>query len=147
MCDPQKKKISELFAENEHALINMLRCWHTQQNVEESTVILPVWQGNWARRLAGFAESIQVADNGNWRIFNWETVINALLAIRVSDRPMREGTLSVSIKDYGVLQLTVCNGKAGCIKTSASPDIEWDSFTATPNPVWSPLCPMGKRLA
>lgn len=130
VCDAQKRRISELIAHSDTAMPELLRAWFAQQDAEESTVILPAFQESQLRSLTGLAEEFHLVDNGNWRIFRWDRVADALIKVRSAWRPLREGSLSVGIQGYGTIRFTVQGKAASCEKTSARPDVEWDPFTA-----------------
>jgi len=128
--DPNQSRITEIFAESDAAFAGMIRCWVAQQNTAESSVILSLWQGNHTRYLGGLAEESRLTDNGNWRIFNWEKVINALLVIKQTDRFLRDGSLSIGIKEYGTIHICIRNGQIECAKTALPPDFEWEPSIA-----------------
>lgn len=51
------------------------------------------------RALIGFAETTSTAPSGNWRIFNWQKVVDALIRAKQMHEPMPAGSVAVQIGD------------------------------------------------
>lgn len=130
VCDQQKKRITEIFAQNDAAFAGMIRRWFSQQNISETTVILSLGQETQGRYLNGLAEGFRLIENANWRIFHWDKVIAALLAVKNSEDQLRDGAITVGIKGYGAVHISIRNGITSCVKTSLPPDVELEPSIA-----------------
>lgn len=130
VADKKRRRITEIFAESDSVFADMLFQWLSQQNTAETGIFLAPWQENYARCLGGFAEEYTLTDNGNWRIFNWEKVLQALLKIKNTQHPLRDGSLVIGIDGYGAIYISVKPGTIECGKTTAKPDLELDTFYA-----------------
>lgn len=126
----QQDCVTELFAENDETLIAMIHAWMVQQCVEETKILLAPWQEGAARGLGKIAEEFRMVDSGNFHIFNWEKVTGSLMHVKNQMEPMESGCLRLGITGYGTLQMTVENGKAGCMKTQEEADVMLDHHTA-----------------
>ena len=51
--------------------------------------------------------------------------------IKSRDHRLLNGSLLLGIKDYGTFMIRVDGEEVSCKRAAGSPDIEWDSFTAS----------------
>jgi hypothetical protein len=130
VSNPERNRIAELFAESETVLTGMARAWFAQQNVQETTIVLPSWAQDSARYLSRMSEDVRATNSGNWRIFNWHKVVGALLAVKNAQNRLADGTLCIGIREYGNLKISVCGEKATCESTPERADMECDPLTA-----------------
>jgi predicted acetyltransferase len=131
VANPEQNKIAEIFAESGAALAAMIRSWFMQHNVQEISVIASQWCSDNERYLGGIAEDVRVTSNGNWRIFNWQKVIQTLLRVKNSQQHLADGAFCLGISQYGNIKIYVHRGIIGCERTSEQSDVEWDNTTAT----------------
>ena len=127
----KQDRITEIFADDDACFSEMILSWFLQQNIAQTSLFLAPWQASFARLLGTFAEECHLNDNGNWRIFNWEKVVRSLLMIKSRDHRLLNGSLLLGIKDYGTFMIRVYGEEVSCKRAAGSPDIEWDSFTAS----------------
>lgn len=123
--------ITEIFAEDEDILTDMIRCCMQQEKEEEIKVLLAPWQEKAARRLGRIAEEFCMRDCGNFRIFNWEKVVGSLFAVKNQMEKLMDGSLLLGIRGYGTLELKVENGVTSCTKTDKTAEVELDPHTAS----------------
>ncbi|MEX0885930.1 MAG: GNAT family N-acetyltransferase [Phycisphaeraceae bacterium] len=83
------------------------------------------------RRLASLAERVRVADSGNWQVFNWPVVIEALMHAAHATQPLMAGEVVLAIEDAGALRLAVTGEGPACEPTRARPAMTLDAATAT----------------
>ena len=78
------------------------------------------------RRLFGacaLADSTRVQCCGNWQVFDWPAVLDALLAERARSEALPAGEAVVQIAGAGRLRLWVDDATGGCEPTNAAPQI------------------------
>jgi len=80
--------------------------------------------------LVRLAEYAQVRASGNWRVFDWETVVSALLRLRVATSGLASGDVTVAIAGHGSYRLVVSGTDARCGRTDRAPDFSVDPATA-----------------
>lgn len=129
-ANTEHNQITELFVQDEASLYSMIYSWFPQQKVQEATITQPLWAQNAARHLGGMAEDVLVTNSGNWRIFNWVKLVDALLRVKAAQHQLADGALCVGIREYGNLKLIVCGTTASCENTTERADVEWEPFTA-----------------
>ncbi len=127
----KQDRITEIFADNDLVFTSMIYRWFAEREITDTTVLLTVWQESFAHILSGIAEDFQMTNNGNWRIYNWEHVIGTLLKLKGTRYSLADGTARIGITGYGTLQICVSNGVVECHRADVTPDVEWDSLTAT----------------
>ena len=127
----ENKKIVELFVEESASLTCILRSWLVQQNVQEVTIIQPIWAKHVSQCLGNLAEDMQITGSGNWQMFHWDKVISALLSVKGKQQQLMDGSLCIGIMGYGNLHLEVCGNSVNCELTTAQADVQWDALIAT----------------
>lgn len=125
-----KTCITELFAENDEILEQMVRLWVSKQEQESVKVKLAPWQDEIARRLGCLAEEFRVTDSGNYQIFNWDKVVACLLTAKNQQECLPDGKLLLGIEEYGTLEICVKNGEVDCKKTEEAAEVVLGSFAA-----------------
>lgn len=83
------------------------------------------------RKLSGFAETTALHPSGNWRVFNWRPVIDALMRVKHEAEPMPRGAVSLKIDGCEeVLRLVVDDRGARCESGDGEPDLTIDHLAA-----------------
>jgi predicted acetyltransferase len=131
VANPEKNRITEIFAENDRAFAAMVRSWVERHNIQEASISLPPWEQGSARYLGGMAEDVRILNDGNWRILNWQKVMEALLLVKSRQQRLQDGALTVEIKGDDKLGIQVHKGTATCRISTDRADVEWDPCTAT----------------
>ena len=124
-------RITEIFADDQATFTAMIYRWFAEREIAKTVIQLAPWQERYARVLSDIAEEFHLSDNGNWRIFNWENVLGALLPLKNSHYLLADGTVRIGISGYGTVSVCVSGGTVTCHKTDLQPDVTWDSLTAT----------------
>lgn len=130
VVDREQGCFTEIFAENDEILLNMIRTWLYQREAEYVKVMLAPWQEKAAREIGKLAESFGMRSSGSFRIFNWEKVVGSFLKVKSEREALVSGNIKVGIKEYGTLEISVENGTVTCTKTDADADVVFDEFTA-----------------
>lgn len=125
-----KKCITEMFAENDEILEQMVRLWVSQQEQESVKVKLAPWQEEIARRMGRLAEEFRLTESGNYQIFNWDKVIGCLMEVKNQRETLPDGQMRLGIEDYGTVLIQVEQGAVTCRKTEQTPEAELDTFAA-----------------
>lgn len=131
VVDHAQERFTEIFAENDEILMNMVRTWLYQQQTEYVKILLAPWQEKAARKLGMIADDFCLKDSENFRIFHWEKVVGCFLEVKMQMAPLIPGNLRIGIEDYGTLDITVEDGKVTCRKTDLEADVNLDAFTAS----------------
>jgi predicted acetyltransferase len=122
--------VSELAAENDGVALRMLRAWVAAQSGREVSIGLPAWRADLARMLGAYCESASARPTGNWQIFDWAGVVEALLHARRLGGTLLEGAVVIAIGGYGALELRVEGERTTCVRTAAPADLQCDAYTA-----------------
>lgn len=90
--------------------------------------------------LGRVAEGYHIRPVGNWRIFDWQGVLRALLALRRETTGLPPGEIVIGIEGYGNLRLTVSAERAVCERTDESAAVEMTESVAM-RTLFGPLPP------
>lgn len=123
--------ITEIFADTDEILVQMVQSWLLWKKTEEMKVLLAPWQQETAREIGRFAEEYRVTDSGNFRIFNWDKVVGSLMQLKQQMEPLMAGSMKLGIEGYGTLLITVEAGKVSCSKTEMEAQVVLDPKTAS----------------
>jgi predicted acetyltransferase len=123
--------INELVAQDADTAAQILRTWVEQSSLDV-VVKLQAPAGPVLRRLNGFADSLHVLPEGNWQIFDWSRVVDALLKAQHKANPLPHGSTVLNIGETpSEIMLTVDAEGARCQMTDREPDFVLDTFSAT----------------
>ena len=120
--------ITELLAVNEGEPELAIAAAWVQQHGDTRFELSP-----WNRllpKLANLCEGMSVSSSGNWLIFDWENVLDALLKTRAAQGPLVDGAVIIEIEGYGRLLLEVDGKHIRCAPTDAEPSLSADPATA-----------------
>lgn len=81
------------------------------------------------RALIGFAETTNVGPSGNWRVFNWQKVVDALMRAKHACEPMPAGSVAIQI---GEEQEPVCIQNGQESRGAHPADLKIDPLAAVP---------------
>ncbi|MEE2710949.1 MAG: GNAT family N-acetyltransferase [Gemmatimonadota bacterium] len=132
--------IAELCGETTEAALRVVRGWVEQHSLDYVIVEMHAIPNGLFYGLGRISEHVRVRESGNWQVFDWVTVTDALMRLRHNSAPMPNGTVSVGIEGYGAIQLTVDADRATCTATDARADITCDAPTAK-RLLYGPLSP------
>ena len=89
------------------------------------------WEKSLARDLGSFCENVEVRHASQFKILRWDMLTGALLRWKAQQRRLPEGELTLEIKGWGSLQLSVEGQSAVCRRTQQTGEISLDPVTAT----------------
>lgn len=114
--------VAELVAESDETALEMARSW-VAQGEQGVSIELSSMAGSLVRRLGQVCEGVSIRSSGNWQVFAWAEVVDALLKLRRASGPLAEGAMVIEVEGYGQLQLKVEGERAGCVSTEEQPDL------------------------
>ena len=88
------------------------------------------WQTVAARSLGALADQSDLGCSGNWQVFDWPTLLAAVLGERARAGSPPGGEAVLEIAGAGRLRLWVDGTAGGCTATDDAPQVTLDSFTA-----------------
>ncbi len=137
---PENRQINELAASDPDTTAQIIRQWVIGSDKNVTLRMLgPV--GSILHRLVGFAENVTIGPTGNWRVFNWVKLVDALLKVQHAASPLLPGTVVVGVDDEDLrLCLTVDEQGARCESCGEPADISADALTVT-RLLFGPLSP------
>jgi predicted acetyltransferase len=105
-----------------YSLAVILR-WLKERKSESVTIQVPSMDLNLIRAMAAEAEETRLSGSGQWQVFDWPAVTEALLKVRRHDPALQDGAVRLGIQGAGVLNLTVDGKRSGCSTTDEAPDL------------------------
>jgi predicted N-acetyltransferase YhbS len=132
--------VTELLADNDDVALRMVHGWVAHHTEHDVTIEVPPVNGTMIHNLAQFSEQISARISGNWQVFDWSTVTDALMKMRRLRGPMLEGSVVVGIAGYGAVRLEVAGGEARCVMTDEQPDVHGDASSVM-RLLFGPLAP------
>ncbi|MEW6753765.1 MAG: GNAT family N-acetyltransferase [Candidatus Latescibacterota bacterium] len=133
-------RVYEVAATDEEVAERLLRAWVATAAGGGTTVELPATRAALGRGLGRWCEHPAVSLAGNFQVFNWQQVLEALLAARALAGPLLPGRVVIGITGQERLELAVEGGQTACTATTAPPHVEWDAHTAL-RALFGPLRP------
>lgn len=130
--------ISEIHTANDADCIKIMHAWLAVNGLKEVTVYMNPWRRSLIRALARVCESVQLTNDHQYRIFNWDKVVDAFMALKASYAPMVDGKAVISIGDWGKLSISVANGVPSVSRTDEPEDIALTEFQAV-SVIFGPL--------
>jgi predicted acetyltransferase len=122
--------VNEFVVKDTHTATEVVRTWIEQGN-DKLTVVMQQPAGPILRHLHGFAETLHLYHEGNYQVFDWVKVVDALLKLKHETEPLIDGNVTIRIADADVtLALMIDGDLARCEATDKEPDINLDSLTA-----------------
>jgi predicted N-acetyltransferase YhbS len=122
--------LSEVCAVDAAEAATMVRAWVGDTKAGSVVVDVPAWDLGLGRALDVFAEGAQAKTSGNWQIFDWCAVLEALLLLKGRTAPLADGEAVLEIQGYGRLRLVVRQGEGRCERTDAAAGLSCDALTA-----------------
>lgn len=103
----------ELVAQSDEILAQVALAWLARMD-QPVTFAFPASTGPAFRALSELAEWVELRPSGNWQVFNWAKVLDALLRLRQRQSPLLPGEVVVGLPDGQRLHLEVRQSSAGC---------------------------------
>ena len=135
-----KGDVAEVHAEEDGRALDMARLW-VEREGRANFSVHPL-NGDLAYDLGRCCEQAELSASGNWQIFDWVAVVDALLKAQHLKVPLVEGVVVLDIGGCGALQLQVDGDGASCVATDAAADLVCTAPTAM-RLLFGPLPPAG----
>ena len=135
-----KGDVAEVHAEEDGRALDMARLW-VEREGRANFSVHPL-NGDLAYDLGRCCEQAELSASGNWQIFDWVVVVDALLKAQHLKVPLVEGAVVLDIEGCGALQLQVDGDGASCVATDAAADLVCTAPTAM-RLLFGPLPPAG----
>ena len=97
---------------------------------EKRNCAIPAFNVEQIRLLCATAESYRVTYPSRFKILNWQGITDATMRLGAKTAPMLDGEFVLEIEGYGTIRLFVRDGKAGCERTDAAPELTLDRLAA-----------------
>jgi len=123
-------QIAELVGDDDATAFRMLRAWAANHADWETSISLPATRLNLTHLLGQYGERTSLQPAGNWQVFAWTELLDALLQMRRLSGPLMEGRVVVDISEYGAVALQVEGERATCERTDDKPALQCDPLTA-----------------
>ena len=120
--------VIEIVGRDDDATQEITRAW-VEQNGDMAIVLGPL-AGRMLSMLDDICEGASVEHSGNWQVFDWVGVIEALLRARLSRSSLVDGEVVLSIEGCGAIEIAVSGGEAHCRKTDRAPSLHCDALQA-----------------
>jgi hypothetical protein len=140
VADEALTRVVELVSVDDATTVNMIRAWVEQHEDHDVHFSIHPVRRELARRVMTFCESPSMGTSGNWQIFDWKSVIDALLRLRRLCGPLMPGSVVVAVDDRINLHLEVSSDECRCTTTGAAPDLRLSASTAM-QVFFGPLAP------
>jgi len=129
VASEQSGDITELGTDDNETAVRLVRAWITRNDGPISIAVSPL-ASDLMHHLGQFCEQVSPRTSGNWQVFDWVTVTDALMKLRRQIGPLVEGSVVIDIAKYGAIRLSVDGTQASCTATSDEPDLRCDASTA-----------------
>ena len=140
VANDQGSYVPELHAESEDMALRMVRAWVAEQGGREVNFEIHPTAVGLLRQLGRFSEQINIRGSGNWQVFDWVTLLDALMKIRHQSIPMPKGEVVVGIIGHDAVRLQVEGKEAGAAVADELPDMQVNAFMAM-RLLFGPLSP------
>ena len=132
--------VLEMTSCQENRFKDMIAAWVVTQERENVTFQMASLPNPPANELARFSEDFSLSPSGNWRVFDWQSVLDAALKVKHQAVNLNDGNLTLEIKGYGVLELRVDGVSAACFRSQKKAAFLCDPQTAM-RLLFGPLSP------
>lgn len=130
LVETPDKQVSEFVIPNRENIVPAAAAWVKHRQSSFSFAIQP-WQIAAVRDLSRICEDWRLTGAYQYRIFDWPSVLTALMQVKAALTPLPEGSFCFSLTDLNlVYKLTLNRGAAFCVRTDEKPDLELDQLTA-----------------
>ena len=127
---PDKKTASEAYAVSKEAYFDTVAAVSNYVGGGFGITLFP-HDIDLVREMNKSAEYMSVQIPSNFNIVNFERVVNAYMKLKASYTALAEGSVTISIKDYGKIKIFANKNGCGCEKCDGECDYELSKSEAT----------------
>ena len=125
-----KKEVSEAYAVNKEAYLDTVVAISKYLN-DDFSIALPQHDIDLIREMDKCAEYMSIQIPSNFNVVNFEKVIDAYIKLKASYTCLAQGSVAISIKDYGKIKIFANENDCGCVKFDGECDFELSKPDAT----------------
>ncbi len=107
VVNQNEREISEIAAVDGQTQLDILAAFVQRTSTYSVRIRVNPLNLTFVRLLEEYAEDVEMSISGNWRILNWEKVIEASLRAKSQIIPLDDGVVSLEIENYGVVEIGV----------------------------------------
>ena len=127
---PDKKTVSEAYATDKEAYFDTVVAISNYLSGDFSITLFE-HDIDLVREMNSCAEYMSIQIPSNFKIVNFERVVSAYMKLKASYTRLAEGSVTISIKDYGKIKIFANEKECGCVKFDGECDIELSKAEAT----------------
>ena len=127
---PDKKTVSESYAESKEAYLDTVVAISNYLNGGFSITLFE-HDIELVREMNKCAEYMSIQIPSNFNVVNFEKVIDAYIKLKASYTCLAQGSVAISIKDYGKIKIFANENDCGCVKFDGECDFELSKSEAT----------------
>ena len=120
---PDKKTVSEAYAIDKSAYLDTVVAISNYLNGDFGVTLFP-HDIDLVREMNKSAEYMSIQIPSNFNIVNFEKVVDAYLKLKASYTALAEGSVTISIKEYGKIKIFANGTDCGCVKFNGECDFE-----------------------
>lgn len=127
---PDKKTVSEAYAVDKEAYFDTVVAISNYLSGDFSITLFE-HDIDLVREMNSCAEYMSIQIPSNFKIVNFERVVSAYMKLKASYTRLAQGSVTISIKDYGKIKIFANEKECGCVKFDGECDIELSKAQAT----------------
>jgi predicted acetyltransferase len=125
-----KKEVSEAYAINKESYLDTVVAISNYLN-DGFSIALSQHDIDLIREINKCAEYMSIQIPSNFNVVNFEKVIDAYIKLKASYTCLAQGSVAISIKDYGKIKIFANENDCGCVKFDGECDFELSKPDAT----------------
>lgn len=110
----------------------VLQALMREKNLQEFHVLAAAYDTRKISRLLRFCERYTIETSDNFRIFHYQRVLSAYLALKNQVAPLYDGSLVVAIEGEQPLKISVAGGATSVCPTKEAPQVKLTAMEAVP---------------
>jgi hypothetical protein len=131
LCTDEKRgRVLECAAKDDDPIKQIIPAWFNFQNKDSIEFQRAPQPNAMTEELTRISDQSIIRASGNWQIFNWPRVVDAVLKLKHKYFRLIDGEFCLGIDGLGQIALVVDGSEARCTSTMKSPDFTCDARTA-----------------
>ena len=118
--NPERRELMEIRPADPADLDRMLKTWAAETDLRSFTVTVPAWDTATVRRLSAWSEWPSLCPAGQFRILNWQHVLEVMLGLKAKCSTLSDGSFGFSVENE-TFTITVRDGKPSVTKGAEAP--------------------------
>lgn len=130
LCSKNKLTIPEIVLEDETILKQVIAQFIIQYDLEEVSLSIGAYETQKIKLLKEISESCTISSPCNFRVFNFQRVLDAFLKVKANYETLIDGELILGIKEKGNYKIQVEKNQVNVVATNETADLELTYFEA-----------------